>query len=312
MFSGSRRLRVSVGPSICAAAILSIPHAAAVGQDAPSPGLERGVAVVQPDTVRVGEVFELGLTAVSRDRVQFPALLPLSDELEQVGPPRLQEDGNGTWRAIYPLVGWKSGRLPFPLIRVPVIGGREERVLEISPPGITVTSVLPAASEPARLLPPRLPDESRRFSWNWLLALLLAALLAREILRGRRTVPVPPPMEEETGPDPYREAREHLLRLREQVAAGPVDAAILYDEVELVVRRFLVRTRGWPEQQPVRNAFGAGLVGADQGSAPGAEGVVRAVRRALPARFGALEVSRGGALADLDSVLAWLNREEAA
>jgi hypothetical protein len=312
MFSGSRRLRVSVGPSICAAAILSIPHAAAVGQDAPSPGLERGVAVVQPDTVRVGEVFELGLTAVSRDRVQFPALLPLSDELEQVGPPRLQEDGNGTWRAIYPLVGWKSGRLTFPLIRVPVIGGREEHVLEISPPGIMVTSVLPAASEPARLLPPRLPDESRRFSWTWLLALLLAALLAREILRGRRTVPVPPPGEEETGPDPYREAREHLLRLREQVAAGPVDAAILYDEVELVVRRFLVRTRGWPVQQPVRKAFGAGLVGAGQGSAPGAEGVVRAVRRALPARFGALEVSRGGALADLDSVLAWLNREEAA
>jgi hypothetical protein len=96
------------------------------------------------------------------------------------------------------------------------------------------------------------------------------------------------------------------------VAAGPVDAAILYDEVELVVRRFLVRTRGWPVQQPVRKAFGAGLVGAGQGSAPGAEGVVRAVRRALPARFGALEVSRGGALADLDSVLAWLNREEAA
>jgi hypothetical protein len=38
------------------------------------------------------------------------------------------------------------------------------------------------------------------------------------------------------------------------------------------------------------------------------------VRRALPARFGALEVSREDLLTDLDSVLAWLNRdrEEAA
>ncbi|MEJ2483526.1 MAG: hypothetical protein P8049_10565, partial [Gemmatimonadota bacterium] len=90
MFRLSRRLTVTAGSALCAAATFSGPPPASFAQEAPTPGLERGVAVVQPDTVRVGETFALGLTAVSWDRVQFPPLLSLPGELEQVGPPRLE------------------------------------------------------------------------------------------------------------------------------------------------------------------------------------------------------------------------------
>ncbi len=266
---------------------------------------------MRPDTVRVGEVFELGLKAVSGDRIQFPALLSLPDDVEQAGPPRLEEDGD-TWRAVYPLVAWKSGRHQLSVVRVPVIGGREERVLEIIPPGITVASVLPAESNPVRLLPPRVPEDGRRIPWPWLLALLLAALLAREILRARRAPPVPPPVVEETGLDPYEEARGRLQRLKQTAMEEPLEAAPLYDEVESIVRHFLVRTREWPEERPVRQAFGAATPGSGAMALHGSDGVIRAVRRSLPARFGALEVSREALLSDIDSVLSWLSQEEAA
>jgi hypothetical protein len=284
----------------------------AFGQQTQRAGLERGVAVIHPDTVRAGEVFELALTAVSRERVQFPALLPLPDEIEQAGPPHLEEDGSGTWRAVYPLVAWKSGHRPLPVVRVPVVGGSQERQLEIRPPAVTVASVLPAESEPVRLLPPRVPEETGRFPWPWLLALLLAALLAREILRGRRDPPAPVSPIVETGQDPYEEARELLQRLRRRAMEEPFEAAILYDEMESIVRQFLGRTRDWPEERPVRQALGTSAVDSSAVTAHDTEGIFRAVRRALPARFGALQVSREALLTDVDSMLAWLSQEEAA
>jgi hypothetical protein len=309
---GARRLTAAVGLAVWLALICDGVSNPALAQETQRAGLEQGVAVVRPDTVRVGEVFGLGLTAVSEDRVQFPALLPLPDEMEQAGPPQLEQDGNGTWRAVYPLVAWKSGHRPLPVVRVPIIGGLEERQLEIRPPGVTVASVLPADSEPVRLLPPRVPREARRFPWPWLLALLLAALLAREILRGRRAPPAPLPPIVETGQDPYEEARALLQGLRRRAMDEPFEAARLYDEMESIVRRFLGRTRDWPEERPVRQALGTGAVDGSTTATRDDDGVFRAVRRALPARFGALQVSREALLTDVDSVLAWLSREEAA
>jgi hypothetical protein len=68
---------------------------------------------------------------------------------------------------------------------------------------------------------------------------------------------------------------------------------------------YLARTRNWPVQAPVRSALRSGLPGE-------VDNLDRVVQRALPARFGALEVSGGTLVSDVESVLSWLETEEAA
>lgn len=305
------------GPLLLLAGLFAATHAAAQQ----SPDRERGVAVIYPDSIRVGEGFQLGLTATSADRLRFPGVLPLPMELEQTGPPRIESDSAGVWKAVYPLVAWKSGRLQLPILRVPVIGGREERWVEIRAPVVEVVSVLPAESEQPRLQPPRVPAERWKIPWPWLIALLLAALLARELLSGRRPVPVPVPAGPEETPDPLDEARSALLQLRAEVVAGRLAPAALYDGVESVVRTFLVRTRGWPEEAPVRRALpdGRGASGRAGGGPADRPADIddfwdleRVIRRALPARFGALKVSDETLLADIDTVIVWFESRAAA
>jgi hypothetical protein len=275
---------------------------AQVGSD---PGPERGVAVISPDTVRVGEGFDLGITAVSADRLHFPAVLALPDDLEQMGPPRSARDSAGVWKAVYPLVAWKSGRIELPEVRIPVVSATAERSLVVRPPAVEVSSVLPAAEEQPRLQPPRMPTEPWSIPWLWLLALALAAWLVRELVRRLRQPPPPPVTQDAPGVDPFDEARDALMSLRAQALAGGVRIDRLYDGIETAVRRFLMRTRDWPEQAPVRNALRGGL--ADR-----VDSLDPVIRRALPARFGALEVSDGTLVSDVDLVLAWLDTEEAA
>ena len=78
-----------------------------------------------------------------------------------------------------------------------------------------------------------------------------------------------------------------------------------YDGIETAVRLYLVRTRNWPAQAPVRSALRHGLPGR-------VDSLDLVVRRAQPARFGALEVSDDTLVSDVDSVLVWLETEEAA
>jgi len=311
----ARALRLGL-PLLLAAPVASTNAAA---QQAPD--RERGVAVIYPDSILVGEGFQLGLTAASTDRLQFPGVLPLPPELEQTGPPRLESDTSGVWKAVYPLVAWRSGRLQLPIVRVPVIGGREERWLEIRAPVVEVLSVLPAESEQPRLRPPRVPAEGWRIPWPWLIGLLLAALLARELLSRRHPEPVPEAVPFEEEPDPLEEARAAMVRLRAEVLAGRLPPAALYDEVEAVVRAYLVRTTGWPEEVPIRRALRdvrgvparAGADGAGrQMEVADLRALERVVRRALPARFGALEVSDETLLADIDAVIEWFDARVAA
>lgn len=284
------------------AALAPIQVMAQVGSGA---GSERGVAVIYPDTVRVGEAFDLGVTAVSSDRLQFPAVLALPDELEQIGPPRSAGDSAGIWKAVYPLVAWKSGRIELPDIRVPVVSATTERALVVRPPAVEVSSVLPPAEAEPRLQPPRMPSEPWAIPWLWLFALVLAAALLREVVRRRRASPLPPAVHEAPPVDPLDEARASLLALRAQALAGEARPDRFYDGIETVVRQYLVRTRNWPAQAPVRSALRGGLPGRVDSLGP-------VVQRALPARFGALEVSDGTLVSDIDSVLTWLETEEAA
>ncbi len=276
-----------------------------IAQVSPGAGLERGVAVISPDTVRVGETFALGITAVSPDRLQFPTVLALPDELEQTGPPRSIRDSAGVWKAVYPLVAWKSGRIELPIVRIPVVSATAERSLAVRPPAVEVSSVLPPVEEQPRLHPPRMPTEPWTIPWLWLLALVLVAALVREVVRRLRAPPPPIEVEESPWVDPLDEVRDALLALRERALGGEARTDRFYDGIETAVRLYLVRTRGWPAQAPVRSALRDGLRGR-------IGNLDTVLRRALPARFGALEVSEETLVSDVDSVLAWLETEEAA
>jgi hypothetical protein len=275
---------------------------AQVGEGA---GPERGVAVISPDTVRVGEAFDLGITAVSSDRLQFPAVLSLSDELEQIGPPRSVRDSAGVWKAVYPLVAWKSGRIELPDVRIPVVSATTERSLVVRPPAVEVSTVLPPAEEQPGLRPPRMPSEQWSIPWMWLLGLVLAGLLIRELVRRLRAPPPQQDVPEILAVNPLDEARDALLALRSQALAGEARTDQFYDGIETAVRLYLARTRNWPVQSPVRSALRSGLPGE-------MDSLDRVVQRALPARFGALEVSGGTLVSDVESVLSWLETEEAA
>jgi len=277
----------------------------AIAQGTPDTGLERGVAVISPDTVRVGEAFVLGITAVSSDRLQFPTVLTLPDELEQTGPPRSRRDSAGVWKAVYPLVAWKSGSIELPLISIPVVRGDTERSLNVRPPAVQVTSVLPPVAEEPRLQPPRVPADPWTIPWRWLLAAVLLVMLIRELVRHLRAPPAEIPVEETPSVPPLVEARDALMALRARALAGQARPDWFYDGIETAVRLYLARTRGWPSQAPVRNALHDGLPGR-------VDSLDAVVRRALPARFGALAVSDGTLVADADSVLAWLEQDEAA
>jgi hypothetical protein len=275
---------------------------AQVGEGA---GPERGVAVISPDTVRVGEAFDLGITAVSSDRLQFPAVLSLSDELEQIGPPRSVRDSAGVWKGVYPLVAWKSGRIEIPEVRIPVVSATTERSLVVRPPAVEVSTVLPPAEEQPGLRPPRMPSEQWSIPWMWLLGLVLAGLLVRELVRRLRAPPPQQDVPEILAVNPLDEARDALLALRSQALAGEARTDQFYDGIETAVRLYLARTRNWPVQSPVRSALRSGLPGE-------MDSLDRVVQRALPARFGALEVSGGTLVSDVESVLSWLETEEAA
>ena len=299
----------SIGSRLLMLLALALPAARVPGpliaQVSPGAGLERGVAVISPDTVRVGETFALGITAVSPDRLQFPTVLALPDELEQTGPPRSARDSTGVWKAVYPLVAWKSGRIELPIVRIPVVSATAQRSLAVRPPAVEVSSVLPPAEEQPRLHPPRMPKEPWTIPWLWLLALVLVAALVREVVRRLRAPPPPIEVEESPWVDPLDEVRDALLALRERAIAGEARIDRFYDGIETAVRLYLVRTRGWPAQAPVRSALRDGLPGRVDDLDP-------VLRRALPARFGALEVSEETLVSDVDSVLAWLETEEAA
>jgi len=264
-------------------------------------------AVLAPDTVRVGDPFTLGLSiAGPRDAdVQFPPLVTLAVELEQLRPVDVEWDpaGSGRWRARYRLAAWKAGTWAFPDIQVEWRGTQ----FALSPPPVHVTSVLPAASEgPLPLEGPWGPNKIRRFPW-WLLLLLLALALLWWLLRRLRRTDEE---EEQEWTDPAVDARAALARLRRGLEEGDVDLAAFYDGLEEVLRRYLAARRGWPRERPVREFV-------DEAVAPGRPEQVQDGLRTLQARaglvrFAHVEAAEAAALGDADACLAWVEAEEEA
>jgi len=267
----------------------------------------QAVAVLLPDTVKVGDPFTLGLSvAGSRDAdVRFPPLVALAAELEQLRPVDVEWDaaGGGRWRARYRLAAWKAGTWAIPEVDVEWQG----TLLSLLPPAVHVTSVLPAASEgPLPLEGPWGPRRIRGFPW-WLLLLLLALALLWWLLRRLRRTEA----EEETAwIDPAVEAREALARLKRQLEQRDVDLAEFYDGLEEVLRRYLALRWGWPRERPVREFV-------DEAIAPGDPGDEKLSLRSLQdraglVRFAHVTAADAAALDDVDACLAWVDAEEEA
>ena len=266
----------------------------------------RVAAALEPDTVRVGDPFTLGLSIAGPEEadVEFPPLITLGAELEQLRPVSVQweADGGGQWRARYRLAAWKSGTWTFPDVQVEWQGAQ----ISLSPPPVHVTTVLPAASEsPLPLDGPRGPKRIRGFPW-WLLLLLLAALLLWWLSRRLRR----PEEEEETEwTDPAVDAREVLARLKRDLEQGEVDLAAFYDGLEEVLRKYLAARRGWPPERPVREFVDEAAV--DRKLEELAAGLRSLQDRAGLVRFAHVSSAETIALDDADACLAWVDAEEA-
>lgn len=265
----------------------------------------RSAAVLSPDTVRVGDPFTLGLSiAGPRDAaVEFPPLIALAAELEQLRPVDTEWDdgGGGQWRARYRLVAWEAGSWRISSVVVAWQGTQ----VSLSPPPVHVVSVLPAASAgPLPLEGPRGPRPVRGFPW-WLLLLLLAALLLWWLLRRLRR---PEEMAESEWTDPSVEAREALVRLKRGLETGEVDLAAFYDGLEEILRRYLAARRGWPPARPVREFVDEAAVDARLAEV---EAGLRSLQgRAGLVRFAHVAAADALALGDADTCLAWLDAEE--
>ena len=266
----------------------------------------RLAAALEPDTVRVGDPFTLGLSIAGPEGadVQFPPLIVLGAELEQLRPVSVQweADGGGQWRARYRLAAWKSGTWTFPDVQVEWQGSQ----VSLSPPPVHVTTVLPAASEGSLPLEgPRGPRHVRGFPW-WLLLLLLAALLLWWLSRRLRS---PEEEEEADWLDPAVDARDALARLKRSLEQGEVDLAAFYDGLEEVLRKYLAARRGWPPERPVREFVDEAAV--DRKLAEVAAGLRSIQDRAGLVRFAHVSSAEAIALDDADACLAWVDAEEA-
>jgi hypothetical protein len=267
---------------------------------------QRAAAVLEPDTVRVGDPFTLGLSISGSQEadVQFPPLIALGAEVEQLRPVSVhwEADGGGQWRARYRLAAWKSGTWTIPDVQVEWQGSQ----VSVSPPAVHVTTVLPAASEgPLPLDGPRGPRRIRGFPW-WLLLLLLAALLLWWLSRRLRR-----PVEEEEAEwmDPAVDARQALERLKRDLEEGEVDLAAFYDGLEKVLRKYLAARRGWPPERPVREFVDEAAV--DRKPEALGAGLRSLQDRGGLVRFAHVASAETTALDDADACLAWVDAEEA-
>ncbi len=288
--------------SVCAASVAVAVHAGTLGAQSPASG-----AALWPDTIRVGDPFELGLSvaAPGEASVEFPPLIALASEIEQLAPAEVEWDaaGGGRWRARYRLAAWKSGTWDFAAIAVSV--GSEE--VSIQPPPIHVTSVLPAAADgPLPLEGPWGPNRIRAFPW-WLLLLLLALALLWWLLRRLRR---PEQEVEAEWRDPAEDARAALTRLKEELRAGGLDLADYYDGLEETLRAYLAARQGWPPQRPVREYVDETAI--ESGYREVKAGLRSLQGRAELVRFAHLDAAQASALGDADACLAWVDAVEEA
>jgi hypothetical protein len=172
-------------------------------------------AAIEPDTAHVGESVLLGVTVRARDvrSVGFPALLPLTDPLEQKGPIEqraVTEDGE--WRAYYRILAWQAGEQRVPAFEVAVRTADDERRLEVAPGPLFVATVLPTDTAGLQL---------------------------------REARPLSAPAAASVPLTPFEQTLESLRRLRRGWREGRLTAPQLYDGLEVTLRGYAEATRAW-------------------------------------------------------------------
>ncbi len=280
---GLARAAAAVSPAGAALAVvtgcaLALPVAAVSQQAVPA----RIVVAVDPDSVRVGEPFTVGVTVRRADPgdVVFPAVLPLADDLEQQGPVevRATEDGR-EWRAYYRIVGWRADRLVISPFEIETATGEGSFTrARVAPPPVTVLSVLPGEEADLPLRDARPFLKLTGFPW-WILLLALALAAAAWWWWRRRRARAG------TGLSllgPGERALRELARLREAWGSGALPGVELYDGVEDALRSYVQATRSWPPSDSLI------------GLANGDESLALALRRSVLVRFARVQITDDG------------------
>jgi hypothetical protein len=265
----------------------------------PAAGADRQLVVaLEPDSVRVGEPFILGITMRNETpgEVQFPPLLTLPDELEQTGGAevRASEDQH-EWRAYYPLVAWRAEQTEIPEFSIGTLvpGADAPREVLVRPPVVEVLSVLPDSTEEELELREARPLlRIRGPHWAWLLLGLLA-LAPLWYWWSRRTslAAMGPPL------SPGEHALHALAELRARTKRGELDGAELFDGVEGTLRGYVQTTRAWRPGQALEDL------------AKGDSGLAGALARSALARFARLKTSLESSLAAIDSAIKFVRRD---
>ncbi|MEE9134178.1 MAG: hypothetical protein V3U13_11515 [Gemmatimonadota bacterium] len=209
-----------------------------------SPGAIEVEAVLESDSVRIGEVFTFSVTiagVLENARVSFPQF-PDSGPVTGLGPALLPRDaGGGVRSARYQLVAWNVGDLLLPAGDIRVVSELAELRVPLPQRSIHVASVLPEDADADTLAwqPP-----ADVVGGNWSLSeklaaagLVLLALLAMLLYVRRHgstsAVPVP------SGTPARERALAALDRLQEGGLAEAGEVKGFYSALSQIVREFL-------------------------------------------------------------------------
>jgi hypothetical protein len=233
----------AAGRIVVAAFVLSVLSPGTARAQRPSRIPVQAGAVVDRDSVTVGDVVNL-MVRVRAPRgatINFPSAVDSLGPVQSLEPPTVR-DGSDTLDftdrvATYRLAAWDVGTLPIRLGDVLVQTDDDERRVQLTLPSLIVRSVLPADTtlrvpKPAR---PLLPVQTPVPWWWWLVAALAIVALGLGIWwwRRRRAGELPPPG------DPYGDAEhefDRIEKLRLVDAGEPGRHAALMTDV---LRRYL-------------------------------------------------------------------------
>ena len=221
---------------------------AALSMAAPVRAQDVTTAVV-PQTIHVGDVFHAAVRVDLPPGAEaiFPDTLALaSEDVEAAGRVRISTDTAGGVRrttAAYPLTAWRSGEeVQLPEVTLVVRDGAAERVLRATFPAITLASVLPADTSGIEPKPAKDVVGGSRIWWPWLLAGVLALLLAAALWYlwwRRRSRGAPAVVAPEPAIPPRAQALALLRRAREERLVERGELKTFYALITAALRGYL-------------------------------------------------------------------------